>query len=279
MNNIKDKEIDQFWLDDLKVLYNDNNYIKFIPQASMTKIQQLNAITRFSIYAFILIMIFENNERWLYVPIFLIIISICLFKIHNKDLNLIKQKLQNIPKNLNFNIVNVDKSKDNEHHLIQYQDKEDNWDMNKSIENYTVSNSDNKKNKEIGSEKLDEYDKNIILPKERKCSAPNRNNPFMNFMLSDYTDDPDKPQACTNINDESNKKIIEDIDLNFNYNLYKDIDDLFDKKNSQRQFYTMPNTRNPNDQKSFAEWLYKVPETCKTDQVYCLKHEDLRYKR
>lgn len=216
MEQNQETPIDKFWLDDFRVLYNNNNFVKFIPQNSMTKTQQLNAITRFSIYAFILIFVFENNDRWLYVPIVLIIMCVVLYKV---------------------DLVNAK----------QFQDKE----------------------------------QFHISPKQKKCTKPTKDNPFMNFMLSDYIENPDKPEACnSNINNhELVQSVNKDIDLNFNFNLYRDIDDIFEKKNSQRQFYTMPNTQNPNDQKSFAEWLYKVPETCKTDQAYCLKYEDLRYKR
>ena len=58
----------------------------------------------------------------------------------------------------------------------------------------------------------------------------------------------------------------------------QDVDDLFGRYNSQRQFYTMPSTTVPNDQKSFAEWLYKTPETCKENSL-CLKYEDNRYNK
>ena len=268
------KEIDQFWLDNYEVLYKNNNYIRFIPQASMTKIQQLNAITRFSIYAFILILLFEKNNKWLYVPIMMVTICIVLYKVHIVNLLEIKDKMKDNNKKNNLNIIDIDNSKDNEHHLIQFQDKQDLSDIQQENFNNTTIN------KEI-DKKIDDYDKDIILPKEKKCTEPTRDNPFMNFMLSDYSDEPNRSKACSsNVNNELEiKDINQKIDLNFNYNLYKDIDDIFEKKNSQRQFYTMPNTDNPNDQKSFAEWLYKIPETCKTDQLHCLKYEDIRYKR
>lgn len=240
-------EIEQFWLDNYKVLYKNNNYVKFVPMPTMTKIQQLNAITRFSIYFFILLMVFEQKNDWLFIPIFLIILTVILSKVHHIHLNKLK-------KNTNDSEYNV-QNNDNKNKLIQYQDKEDILDENKNIE------------------QLDEYDKSILYEKERECVEPTKDNPFMNFLLSDYMDDPKRPKACA-VDDNS-----EQITNNFNYNLYRDVDDLFDKKNSQRQFYTMPVTTNPSKQKEFAEWLYKVPETCKTDQVNCLRYEDLRYKR
>ena len=54
-----------------------------------------------------------------------------------------------------------------------------------------------------------------------------------------------------------------DIEQNFNHNLYRDVSDLYGKSNSQRQYYTTPNTQIPNDQTSFAKWCYGTPATCK----------------
>ena len=105
------------------------------------------------------------------------------------------------------------------------------------------------------------------------CTPPTRNNPFMNVLMNEWSDNPTRPAACEY---DGVKQETED---NFNYNLYKDIDDLWEKNNGQRQFFTMPYTTIPNDQNSFARWLYSVPETCKQDQSACLRYEDLRNNR
>ena len=54
-NNIITPERYVFWLDDLTVLYNNQNYIKFVPTSDMSRIEQLNALTRFCIYLLILL--------------------------------------------------------------------------------------------------------------------------------------------------------------------------------------------------------------------------------
>jgi hypothetical protein len=97
----------------------------------------------------------------------------------------------------------------------------------------------------------------------------------MNPFITDYGSEQYKPSAC-DVRDKFVKKEIKD---NFNFNLYKNVEDLWEKKNSQRQFYTLPNTILPNNQKEFANWLYNVPHTCKVDQEKCLRYEDLRFKR
>ena len=45
--------------------------------------------------------------------------------------------------------------------------------------------------------------------------------------------------------------------------VYKDSNDLFNRRNSQRQWYTMPNTEAMNKQTEFAKWCYMTPPTCK----------------
>ena len=238
-----DKFIEPFWLDDYKVLYKNNNYIRFVPKASMTKIQQLNAITRFSIYCFVLILLFEEEIRWLYVPIFFIILCIILFKLNKIDL------LQ----------------RENYRNTFDYDEKIDNrntFDYDEKIDNRNTFDYDEK----IDNRNTFDYDEKI------ECVKPTQNNPYMNFLLTDYTENPDRPIAC-NTAAETEEELYE---VNRDIDLYRDVDDLFEKKNSQRQFYTMPSTSNPNDQKAFAEWLYGVPETCKTDQTYCLRYDKLK---
>lgn len=79
---------DDFWFNDLKVLYSNNNYILFFPQAGTTKIEQLNAIARFAIYLFILLLLFGDpaNTFWLYIPIFLLCMTIILWKMADKQI-------------------------------------------------------------------------------------------------------------------------------------------------------------------------------------------------
>ena len=107
------------------------------------------------------------------------------------------------------------------------------------------------------------------------CVKPTLDNPFMNVNYVDQLDAPNREEAC----DISDPEIKKDMDSKFMNNLFRDVNDLFGKNNSQRQFYTMPSTTIPNKQDEFARWLYLSPKTCKEDQDYCLKYEDLRQNR
>lgn len=107
------------------------------------------------------------------------------------------------------------------------------------------------------------------------CTMPTLENPFMNVNYIDYLDNPNRPPAC----DPNDPEIKKDIDDNFYNNLFRNVDDLWGKMNSQRQFYTMPSTTIPNDREAFANWCYKSGPTCKENGAACLKYEDLRAKR
>jgi hypothetical protein len=142
--------------------------------------------------------------------------------------------------------------------------------------------------KEIRKIKLDQITKenlpeniksNVETLDNQKCTVPTLDNPFMNVTMKDYTNVDadtnklvDRPPAC-DINDPQIKLQMDNM---FNNNLYRDVNDLFGKFNSQRQFYTMPSTTIPSDRESFQKWLYLNPKTCKEDQDYCLKYEDIR---
>jgi hypothetical protein len=89
------------------------------------------------------------------------------------------------------------------------------------------------------------------------CRIPEKDNPFMNPTI--YNDNNSK-KPCLSYN---NKGIQRDIEGKFNEDLYRDVNDIFGKNNSQRQFYTVPGKTNPNDLESYKNWLYATPETCK----------------
>ena len=102
-----------------------------------------------------------------------------------------------------------------------------------------------------------------LMNKESEVN-PTVHNPFMNIDL--IADDKTKEAAPPSWNDEDLKEKIED---KYNYNLYRDVGDLYGKSNSQRQFYTMPSTTIPNNQTSFAKWCYSSGPTCKETSIYC----------
>ena len=108
-----------------------------------------------------------------------------------------------------------------------------------------------------------------IYEEKMNTIKPSVENPFMNINL--ITDSKDKEAPLPSWN---NDKIQKDIEDKFNYNLYRDVGDLYGKNNSQREFYTMPSTTIPNNQTSFAKWCYGVGPTCKESSIYCTPEMD-----
>lgn len=107
----------------------------------------------------------------------------------------------------------------------------------------------------LGLKELKEYFGEKEEQINEDCLKPSLNNPFMNVMPGDSRD---RAEACSYTQDT--KKQIEDA---FESNLYEDINDIYGKNNSQRQFYTMPNTDMANKQTEFANWLYNNGPTKK----------------
>jgi hypothetical protein len=261
---------DIFWLDDPTVLYSNNNYIRFVPSPKMTRTEQLNALTRFSIYLTLLIILFGKAKEWLIAPVGLFIFVVIIYNICNLD-KLSKQKEANRFNNELFDAEGDGKPDDETEYSIEA--------------GYYDSNGKLRTGKYLGPET-----KRVMAPKpdyekfekytKATCRLPTENNPFMNPAITDFNNG-DAPAAC-NADDDEVKEII---DTKFNEGLYRDIDDLFNIKNSQRQFYTVPVTSTPPDTVEFANWLYNTPKTtvCKETtpegQSNCLRYEDIRLRR
>ncbi len=129
-----------------------------------------------------------------------------------------------------------------------YQYKDSNFELFNSSIKGDIKNQNNEK-----------------ILKEKKCIKPTYNNPFMNYNI--ITDFPRREPACPSWN---NDKVKEDIEDKFHYNLYRDVSDMYGKSNSQRQYYTMPSTTNPNNQTMFAKWCFNTGPTCKEDTIRCV---------
>jgi hypothetical protein len=99
------------------------------------------------------------------------------------------------------------------------------------------------------------HSKPVDRKKGLKCTYPEDDNPFMNVLMNEYVENPERDEAC-DVEDENVKKAM---GSKYYKDIYRDIDDVFDKKSSFRSFYTMPNTSIPNNQEDYAQWLYGIP--------------------
>lgn len=282
---------ESFWLDDPTELYKNDNYTKFFPKYEMTRNQQLNAITRFALYMIILILAFNRGEVLLVIPIAILIVIVLIKKFNKDD---IYGKDKEVDKILKIR-------KDKEEYVRTLKNKEYSQDGDKKYKTFTEMEEEDEKLKDyklksgyydpdnklnLGTkEKPSDYLRRnepslytvdeLLDYEKNTCRRPTSDNPFMNPSAVEFGNG-DPPAACNAEDDE----IKESINVNFNHQLFRDVDELWERENSQRQFYTMPNTAIPNNQKEFAEWLYKLPASanCKEEGDGCLREDSLRFR-
>jgi hypothetical protein len=216
---------DPFWTENLTILAQYNRLVEFIPTKDMTRKEQLNAISRFFIYASIILTLYTSDTWPIYLTIFGMGFTLFLFKFAPEF-------------------------------------------RGKNAKEIVDPDVEVKGNRPLFTTDVDR-DRGFL--NRQGCTAPSKNNPFMNVTINEIADNPTRPPAC------EYDTVKHEIDENFYHNLYQDVGNaVFGKNNSQRQYFTMPYTTIPNDQSSFARWLYDVPLTCKEDSQNCLRSEDLR---
>jgi hypothetical protein len=82
----------------------------------------------------------------------------------------------------------------------------------------------------------------------------------MNVLINEIGEYPKKPPAKYTADSDVKKTL----DESFDVSVYGDPGDVWNRNQSQREFYTMPSTSIPNDRESFQNWLYRIPgKTCK----------------
>ena len=101
--------------------------------------------------------------------------------------------------------------------------------------------------------------RNLAFYDNKICVKPSIDNPFMNPSIIDYKNSNNNIKACP----FNNKTISDNINNFFKEKVYKDINDIYERNFSERQFYTVPSTTIPNDRQSYEKWLYYRDKTCK----------------
>ncbi len=103
-------------------------------------------------------------------------------------------------------------------------------------------------------------------------TEPTEQNPSMNVLLPEISDDPHRKAAAPAFNPAVEKKMNDATqkfvassfdDPDIDKKLFKDLGDSFTFDQSMRTWYATPNTRVPNDQKAFAEYCYGDMISCK----------------
>ena len=114
---------------------------------------------------------------------------------------------------------------------------------------------------------------NKILEKE--FTMPTKKNPVMNVLMTEYSENPQRKAAAPAYNEVVEEEINEMAQRKDN-KLFKNLGDNLSFEHSMRNFYAMPNTKIPNNQKDFAMFCYGNMPSCKDgDALQCSKNNAL----
>ena len=236
-----------FWANDPTVLFNKDYILQMWPLQTMTFDEKLNAISRLIIVLSILGFIITKSVRFLVIGIVTLAIIYFVYKMQKKKI--VKELLKN-------------------------DDKEGfkNNDKNGYLQPSEV--------KITNPETLEAYLKSDFEPTNKK-------NPLGNVLLTDIMDNPKRKAAPPSFNTEvyedinkSTKKMIQSLNpeiKNTNKQLFGDLGEKFEFDQSMWQYYSTPNTKIPNDQGAFADFLYGDMPSCRGgDDIACVK-DNFRY--
>jgi len=96
-----------------------------------------------------------------------------------------------------------------------------------------------------------------------QCTKPTKDNPFANVLLTDLAQNVNRPPAC------AYDDVKDEIRDHFNTGLIRDVGDVYQVQNSQRQYHTMPCSTGIPDTQAFANFLYGGMTSCHDDQSAC----------
>ncbi len=148
-----------------------------------------------------------------------------------------------------------------------YKTKKNESIMTEGLRNMETLTDDLKKNETV--KKMMELNAEANINKlASRLTKPNSSNPYMNYMMTDYVDNPNKKPALPLFNNKVKKQVDMSVASNLDERLFRSLGDLMEFDNFSRNFHTMPNTTNPNDQKAFAEFCYGNMKSCKEGDCY-----------
>lgn len=84
---------------------------------------------------------------------------------------------------------------------------------------------------------------------------PSKENPFMNVLLTEIQDDPDRPDAAPTGRRDVKREMYKA--FQHTSDIHMDTSDLFDQTQAMRTFHTIQSAKVPNDLDGFKKWLAK----------------------
>ena len=230
-----------FWSNDPTILLNKDYILQLWPSPKFSYEENLNAISRIVIILTILGFLINMSKNLLLVGLITLFLIFVLYKMR-------KQK---ITKN-----------------------------MFDSKEGFSGIDVKNQEARIITPDTLKTYLKSDFETTSKK-------NPLGNVLLTEIMDNPTRKPAPPSFNTEvyedinvSTKKMIQTLNpgiKNTNKQLFGDLGEQFEFDQSQWSFYSTPNTKIPNDQGAFADYLYGDMPSCRDGDAFACVQDNLRY--
>jgi len=177
---------ESLWVDNPSVLFNSENWMKFVPMPYMNVPTALNALVRFVTYLCVFLA-FKNSVYILGIPLVLV-----------------------------FTVIAAKVFPDT-----------------RTLEAFTEP----------------------VMKQVRKYTMPSAKNPFMNPLLTDITDNPNRPDAAPVTSHEVKKQI--EKAFQHTSDLHMDMSDRFDLAQAMRTFHTLQSATIPSNQDEFLKFLGK----------------------
>jgi hypothetical protein len=231
-----------FWSNDPTILFNKDYVLQMWPSSNMTYEEKLNAITRLVIIMTILGYIATMSMNMILVGFTTLVVIFALYKLR--------------------------KSKITKDTLNEYK------------EGFSGIDIKNQEAKIITPDTLETYLKSDFTQVDKK-------NPLGNVLLTEIMDNPTRKSAPPSFNTQvyedinvSTKKMVQSLNpgiKNTNKQLYGDLGEQFEFDQSQWSFYSTPNTKIPNDQGAFANYLYGDMPSCRDGDAFACIQDNIRY--
>ena len=226
-----------FWLNDPTILLNKDYILQLWPSSNMSFSEKMNAITRLIIILSILGYFITNSFHILIVGFITIVIIILLNSTRKNQVNT---------------------------SLIQEA-------FGSGSGSGTIID---------GPDTLQTFLDKEFVPTHKK-------NPLSNVLLTDIGDNPTRKAAPPSFNiqvyetiTDKTKKMVQYLNpgiKNTNQQLYGDLGEKFELDQSMSRFYSTPNTKIPNDQGAYAQFLYGNMPSCRDGDAFACVQDNLRY--
>jgi len=179
---------EQIWFKDPAILFSQTTWNRFVPTATMTTAESLNAVVRFTVYFSVLLFISTGVNAYVLAIPAVMVLTLGLYSLFPNG---------------------------------------------KTIESFTLR----------AAKAVSGY------------TMPSIKNPFMNVLLTEINDDPNREDAAPT-NRKDVKNAIKETFKHTN-DLFMDTTDVFDQTQAMRTFYTIQSAKIPNDQDGFLRWMTK----------------------